>query len=100
MEMENCVISTGGGIILEEKNRKLLEKGTVVYLQTSIQSQLERTMNDKERPLLQGNINKEETLRKIASERNPVYEALTDITIQETNTPDESVNTIIKELNL
>lgn len=100
MEMENCVISTGGGIILEEKNRKLLEKGTVVYLQTSIQSQLERTMNDKERPLLQGNINKEETLRKIASERNPVYEALTDITIQETNTPDESVNAIIKELNL
>ena len=98
MEMENCVISTGGGIILEEKNRKLLEKGTVVYLQTSIQSQLERTMNDKERPLLQGNINKEETLRKIASERNPVYEALTDITIQETNTPDESVNAIIKEL--
>ena len=45
-------------------------------------------------------INKEETLRKIASERNPVYEALTDITIQETNTPDESVNAIIKELNL
>ena len=93
-------LKKGKDLILEEKNRKLLEKGTVVYLQTSIQSQLERTMNDKERPLLQGNINKEETLRKIASERNPVYEALTDITIQETNTPDESVNAIIKELNL
>ena len=32
IEMENCVISTGGGIILEEKNRKLLEKGTAIKI--------------------------------------------------------------------
>ena len=63
---DNCIISTGGGIVLREENRALLKKGTGIYLKTTIQSQLERTMNDKERPLLQNIDNKEEALREIA----------------------------------
>ena len=53
LEANNCVIATGGGVILVEKNRSLLKKGTVIYLETSIQTQLERTLNDNKRPLLQ-----------------------------------------------
>ena len=53
VEKENLVISTGGGIVLNSKNRELISySGLVVYLETSIQSQLERTINDKSRPLL------------------------------------------------
>ena len=94
---ENCVISTGGGIVLREENRELLNKGTVIYLEISIQTQLERTINDKDRPLLYGG-NKEKTLRKIAEIRNPIYEACSDITIKETNDPNEAADLIVLEL--
>jgi shikimate kinase len=95
---DNCVISTGGGIILKDLNRELIKKGTCIYLETSIQSQLERTMNDKERPLLVGIDDKEKTLREIAQLRNPIYEKCSDIIIKETNNPNETVDSIVLNL--
>lgn len=100
IEEDNCVISTGGGIVLREENRALLKKGTGIYLKTSIQSQLERTMNDKDRPLLQNTDNKEETLKEIAKLRNPIYETCSEIIIEEKNSPNETVDKIIQELKL
>ena len=94
---KNCVISTGGGIVLREENRELLCNGTVIYLEISIQTQLERTINDQDRPLLYG-VNKEKALRKIAKIRNPIYEAYSDITIKETNDPNEAVDLIVLKL--
>ena len=93
------VISTGGGIILKAENTELLKKGTVIYLETSIQSQLERTMNDKNRPLLQNSLDKESTLRDLAKKRNPIYENLADITINETEDSNQTVNFILEKLN-
>ena len=95
---DNCIISTGGGIVLREENRALLKKGTGIYLKTSIQSQLERTMNDKDRPLLQNIDNKEEALREIAKLRNPIYESCSEITIEETNSPNDAVDKIVEKL--
>ena len=95
---DNCIISTGGGIVLREENRALLKKGTGIYLKTSIQSQLERTMNDRERPLLQNIENKEEALREIAKLRNPIYESCSEITIEETNSPNDAVDKIVEKL--
>ena len=94
---ENCVISTGGGIVLREENRELLNKGTVIYLEISIQTQLERTINDQDRPLLYG-VDKEKTLRKIAEIRNPIYETCSDITIKETNDANDAVDLIVTKL--
>ena len=94
---ESCVISTGGGIVLREENRELLNKGTVIYLEISIQTQLERTINDQDRPLLYG-VDREKTLRKIAEIRNPIYETYSDITIKETNDPNEAVDLIVTKL--
>ena len=96
---DDCVISTGGGIVLKEENRELLKKGTVLYLKTSIQTQLERTMNDKERPLLRGKENKELTLRKMAKLRNPLYEKSSNYIIEETDNSNQTVDNIIKQLN-
>ena len=92
---DNCVISTGGGVVLAEINRELLKKGTVLYLKTSIQTQLERTMNDKDRPLLSGKNNKENTLRNIAKIRNPLYEELSTFIIEETDNPNQTVDSIL-----
>tara|TARA_B100001173_G_C15698589_1_gene425061 strand:+ start:55 stop:561 length:507 start_codon:yes stop_codon:yes gene_type:complete len=99
IKKDGCVISTGGGIVLKEENRELLKKGTVLYLKTSIQTQLERTMNDKERPLLKGKENKELTLRKMAKLRNPLYEKSSNYIIEETDNSNQTVDKIIKQLN-
>ena len=99
IKKDDCVISTGGGIVLKEENRELLKKGTVLYLKTSIQTQLERTMNDKERPLLRGKENKEVTLRRMAKFRNPLYEKSSNFIIEETDNSNQTVDNIIKQLN-
>ena len=98
IKKENCVISTGGGIVLRQENREIIKKGTGIYLETSIQSQLERTMNDKHRPLLQRVQNKEDTLREIAKLRNPLYLKCSDIVIRETNNPNETIDLILQEI--
>lgn len=52
---ENFIISTGGGIILNKKNRDILFKGNIktFYLKASAETIFKRLKNDKTRPLLQ-----------------------------------------------
>ena len=101
LKNDNCVISTGGGIIVEDKNRDSIKKGTVIFLETSIQTQLERTLNDKKRPLLQGTDNKEETLKELKEIRDPLYRKCADITIKEgKNGHNGVVDTIVDILKI
>ena len=91
----NKVISTGGGIVLSKENRDLLQdRGTVVYLQTSIRSQVKRTASTNNRPLLQ-NKDPEETLEKLMFTRAPLYEEIADITIV---TDNKSLQEMLKEI--
>ena len=54
LAMENRILSTGGGIILFERNRKLLnERAFVVSLTASAETVFDRVKDDKTRPLLQ-----------------------------------------------
>ncbi len=101
LSADNCVIATGGGVILNEQNRILLQKGTVIYLEASIQTQLERTLNDNKRPLLQESSNAEQTLKELKEIRDPLFEECANITIKEgKNSHNEVVNEIIDQLNL
>tara|TARA_B100001029_G_C14873329_1_gene345814 strand:- start:130 stop:636 length:507 start_codon:yes stop_codon:yes gene_type:complete len=101
LNVDNCVIATGGGVVLTEENRNLLKKGTVIYLQTSIQTQLERTLNDDKRPLLQESDNAEQTLRELKEIRDPLFEECANITIKEgKNSHNEVVGKILDKLNL
>jgi len=78
---KGVLIATGGGAVLSSSNRSLLRNsGTVVYLQTSVQQQLDRLKRDRTRPLLQSQ-DKKEKLTKLASERNPLYEELADLVV-------------------
>ena len=91
----NTVVSTGGGIVLSKENRDLLQvRGTVVYLQTSIRTQVKRTASTNNRPLLQ-NKDPEETLEKLMLTRAPLYEEIADITIM---TDNKSLQEMSKEI--
>jgi shikimate kinase/shikimate 5-dehydrogenase len=54
---DKLVISTGGGIIINEKNRKFLKNNFFnIFLNVSIDEALERLQQNENRPLLLGNI--------------------------------------------
>lgn len=78
---EGIVMATGGGAVLMEENRRILkERGTVVYLHADIDTLVERTRRDRNRPLLQtedprGKI--EELLRQ----REPIYREVADVVV-------------------
>ena len=99
VQNNNAVIATGGGVILQEKNRALIKSnGIAVYLQASVDTQLKRTRHDKKRPLLQTN-NRRAKLQALAEQRNPAYESLADITIHTDNQSiSNSISQIIEQL--
>ena len=75
------VIATGGGAVVTEVNRQLMsETGVVVYLEVSVEQQLKRTGSGEGRPLLAEG-DREETLRKLMEEREPLYQGLADLII-------------------
>ena len=53
-KQDNCIISTGGGIILKENNRDILFKDDIltIYLKATSETIYQRIKNDKTRPLL------------------------------------------------
>jgi shikimate kinase len=67
------VLATGGGAVLSEENRRLLrERGTVVYLCAPLETLVERTQRDRNRPLLQ-NTDRRAKLEEILRARDPLY---------------------------
>lgn len=81
-QLPNIVMATGGGAILREENRKhLASRGTVIYLRATVEHQLRRTSNDRNRPLLQTE-NPERVLRSLFETRDPLYQEIADVTIE------------------
>ncbi len=80
-QRSKVVIATGGGAVVTEINRQLMsETGVVVYLEVSVEQQLKRTGSGEGRPLLAEG-DREETLRKLMEEREPLYQGLADLII-------------------
>jgi shikimate kinase len=78
---EGIVLATGGGAILDADNRRELgERGCVVYLETSIAQQAERTARTRHRPLLEG-ADPVQRLEQLMQVREPLYREIADITV-------------------
>jgi len=79
---EKVIISTGGGVVVKDINRSLIQKSEamVVYLKANLDILVGRLKNDKTRPMLDKN-NKPLSLQKLLSEREPFYENLADFII-------------------
>ncbi len=79
---ERIVLATGGGSVIGEENRhNLAQTGTVIYLRTSVNRQLERTQHAKNRPLLSEG-DPQETLERLAAIRGPLYESLASFSVE------------------
>jgi len=95
----DIVLATGGGAILKPENREYLKtRGTVIYLRASINSILQRTSHDKNRPLLQ-TADPRQRIEQLAKEREPYYLEVADFII-ETGRPNVQslVQTILSQL--
>ncbi|MDF3030446.1 MAG: aroK [Moraxellaceae bacterium] len=69
----DIVLATGGGAVMRESNRKHLhDRGMVVYLQTPVSLQLERTARDRNRPLLRTE-DPRKRLTELMELRDPLY---------------------------
>ena len=79
--LDNIVLSTGGGCVETPEVRDFLrQRGIVIYMEVTLQTQLNRLKRDKKRPLLQGE-NPQEVLIKLWEEREPIYEEIADFTV-------------------
>lgn len=84
-ELDDVVISTGGGCIETPEVRDVLSKnGLVIYMEVSLETQLKRLEKDKRRPQLQGQ-NPQEVLIKLWEEREPIYEGVADFIVHTDN---------------
>ena len=81
-QRQGIVLSTGGGAVLSKDNRNHLSaRGIVIYLETTVDKQYQRTQRDKKRPLLQDVTDQRQVLEDLAKVRNPLYEEVADITL-------------------
>ncbi len=78
----NRVIATGGGSVLRRQNQQLLkQKGYIIFLDTTVNQQMQRLQRDKKRPLLQTE-NPRERLESLLLERRPIYLDLADLAVK------------------
>lgn len=99
-QLDNIVLSSGGGSILMPENRQAFKMGgTVIYLRASLETQLQRTNQRKGvRPLL----NTPDPLKKIIEFdkiRSPLYEEIANYTYDtDIESPKDIADHIFEEL--
>lgn len=82
--LDSVVIATGGGVVLDAGNRERLSTtGTVVYLETNIDTLVRRTKSAKTRPLLM-NDDPRAVLERLMTIRRPLYESTADLRVETT----------------
>lgn len=93
--VNETIISTGGGLPLRKCNAEILKKlGFVVYLKVKKDTVLKRLEGDNTRPLLAGD-NVDEKVEKLLEFRNPIYEASAHLIIE---TDDKTIEDILEEI--
>lgn len=97
IQAEKKVISTGGGVVLNDENIEILKKiGMVIFLHADSEQIMEHLNEDNTRPLLQGE-NVKEKVKTLLEQRDPLYLSSADIIIQTTG---KDVDHIIEEIML
>lgn len=82
VERDDMVLATGGGAVLAEQSRELMQQnGIVIYLKASVHDLWQRTRHDRNRPLLQ-TADPHAKLTELFQQRDPLYLQVADIVMQ------------------
>lgn len=96
--LDGIVLATGGGAVLDPKNReRLAATGVVVYLRTTVAEQLRRTRTTRHRPLL-ATEDPEAVLERLAAARGHLYEEVADLCVDTTGRQVRAVVAIVRQL--
>jgi shikimate kinase len=80
-QRDGVLLATGAGAVLDSRNRhRLAERGYVLWLDTTLEQQLERLARDNRRPLLAGE-DRRGKLEAMAALRTPLYREIADLTL-------------------
>lgn len=91
----NIVLATGGGAVVDPRNQQSIRKESfVVFLNTRVEQQYERTRRDRKRPLLQAQDPKA-VLTQLMKVREPIYRDLANVVI---NTDHKRPKAVVKEI--
>ena len=96
-DKDRKVISLGAGLPLQEQNEKYLkELGIIVYLKGSLATLKKRLEGSKKDPLLDGD-DRDEKIKKLLKQRDPVYDKFADIKVVTGEKPFEELIQEIEE---
>jgi shikimate dehydrogenase len=97
-DLSGTIISCGGGAILNEANRDLLRRNSlVIWLWANIDTVLERVGSDNGRPLLRAPNNKSD-IKRMIDMRAPLYACTSDMIVKTDGLePDEIIRKIYEE---
>ncbi len=92
---ENCVISTGGGAVVETDNHEWLKKaGLIIWIDRPIEK-IAETIVTGHRPLLKGGT---DALYELSVKREPVYRQLADIVVRNDRSLEKTIDSLIEQL--
>ena len=97
----NLVIATGGGAVGSLENRQALTRSAfVIYLKAPLEILLQRTRNNRNRPLL-NNDDPAEVLSRLMEQREPLYQEVADLVVQvDDRAPGSLCKKILKQIEL
>ena len=99
LTLNNCVISLGGGSIINKRIRKTIKQNSYsIYLQVKLNQLLHRLESSKKRPLLNYKLNKIKILEKLYNERRKFYENA-DLIVNNDHDKSRVLEKIKSELN-
>lgn len=94
-ELDDVIVSTGGGIVMKARNKKFLKKGTIIFLKTTFGTLEKRLKDDNSRPLFKDKVK----AKKLFDLRQNLYKKWADHTIlTDKKSVDEVVNNLLKNL--
>lgn len=84
------VVSLGGGSVVSEEVRALLQRHTVVWIDVSAEEGIRRTADDSTRPVLDGE-DRERRYRELVVEREPYYREVATFRVRTDERPPQRV---------
>jgi shikimate kinase len=98
VEEHDGVLALGGGSILDEHTRELLERVQVVFLEVDIADAAKRIGFNRDRPLLLGNPRAQWI--RLMQARRPLYEQVADVTVStDGKSPDEVADEVVARVS-